>query len=586
MKNIRFILVFFLLIAGASGAYYYFNKPVAPVLADPMQLLPSDTLAAVTAIRLTETIDQFRRSPLGKTVGTMDWEAAANSLGIRPEETIRAKETLTQARQILSSTWCNEIFGQQAAIGLLPPAAADIHSTPPQEVLKETLILVARPQKPSQFLDILGKMVLKEIQVTAETYEGHNIKRVTIPDGPAFFYAVQSGYALIGLNPRPVLLCMTPKAPVPERLTATEGYRALAETLFGAADERFRSYLNVEALVERFSDLLSSFLNEMDQKEQETLKNSLAYLSGIRSVGAVSLDNGGPVIHERLQALIDPGLLHPQMVKSLSRAPELNPTLAMATQTPIFYFWQNYQDFMQLWEMAVASDPDEKASIDQFKAWFKGQLDMEVEEVLAAFDSQIMWVFNDVTDGGLFPAPELAVSFKMKDAEIFTQLLSNIASGMGVNLQTESHPELTITHAVTPIGDAINPAFACKEGFCTLATNRQLLKTLLSPAGRQPLTENPKFKAVSQGWLDPSNQLAFLDLEEALKKTRLVIDWGANWVAAMDPQNAPNRSELLDKAVYPLLEGFSMYQAAGLRTLIKNDRISTDISILVRRTNE
>jgi hypothetical protein len=579
MKMRWFIVAFMLLVAGAAGVYFYWQKPGVPQ-PDAISLFPRDTLAVLSGNHLTKTINRFQQSPLGKTLAALKWEDAANAMDTAPENLEKFKDAVGRLNHVITSTWFNEIFGQEVIVGFLPPPT-DSASKPFPEIFLNSIALVTKPRKPAMFLDTLGKMLVKEMSITTETINGKKLTRITTPDGPYIYYALHLGFAVMGFDPIPVLACLTESTPAAQGASPIEGYGAFAGSLFGAEAEHFHFFCNIDEILQRISEIQPAAGAE--PQAREAFKTAVSLLSGVRSLGAVLVDGGGSSIQARMQVLFNYEALHPWTAKALKHAPEPDPSLSWATETPILYAWQNTQDWMPQWDMIATSDSVEKENIEAFKAWFNDHFEMGIEEALAAFDSQTLWLVNDLDIGGLFPMPEVLLGFKMKDPLIFNQLANQAADMLGMNLQTESYDGLTIEHMVTPFGDIVNPAYVCKDGFCAVATNRALLKTFITPAGRPSLMDNPKFKAVSQGLADPNNQVVYVDLERLFGKTKSILEWAASWAGAMDPKNAVRRNEVLGKIVYPLLDGLAMFQAMGMRTYIEKDRVHMNASILVRR---
>jgi hypothetical protein len=71
--------------------------------------------------------------------------------------------------------------------------------------------------------------------------------------------------------------------------------------------------------------------------------------------------------------------------------------------------------------------------------------------------------------------------------------------------------------------------------------------------------------------------------EGLFEKVREVISWGMSWMAMMQPAEAQNMQDIVTLGVDPLLDGLSMIKAVGGRAYAEEDRISSEVQMLLDR---
>ena len=565
-------LLFVLIIAAGAGAYLYFTKPLA-IQATPAQLLPADTLMMVEARELKQTIDQFRKGPLGQALARIDLKEAGRELDADPDQMASLISALDQIDANISSPWFDELFGQQAVLGILP-LVVDSGEKPTQELLKRALVLITKPRQPATLLDSLGKMLLKDIDITTETVEGHDINRATDANGQSFFYTVAHGLAIIGLDPDPVVACLDRDLEKASEgnsgLVDAPAYHTLQTALNESQGTRFQLYLDFDASLNWAREAAPRL--GADEDDMAEFEEGMQYLAGLHALGMVWGDDG-KLVRQKTRVLYTPEKVHPMMGGSLGIAPEVNPTLAMAPADPLFYSWQNTMELTRLWETVTASEEfpreDQIAFQEEFEKWTGAAL----EDVLAAMGPQVAWVLNDLSLSGFFPLPELAVTVQSAQPKVVTQLLTRLTDRIGVPLEMENGDGYSIAYAQTPMGEDLSPAFACTKGYCTLATSRTFLRAVLASTEGGGLADNPKYQAVAPDAGAPANQAGFLDVERVMAKAKDVIKWSASMAAMAKQDNAAKITYLLNQIVYPIMDSLAQYPALGMQGTIGEDYI-------------
>ncbi|MGB5984043.1 MAG: hypothetical protein WBG37_01970 [Desulfobacterales bacterium] len=572
MKKILGLLLV-LVIAGGAAFYFLYYKQAGPQ-ATPAQILPKDTLAVLEARELKKSIDGFRNGPLGQALKGIDIQEAGRQLGadaVQVGELIQMRDQIVQG---LESPWFGEFFGQEVMLGVLP-LTVDRGEKPTPELFQRALVLITRPQQPADLLDTLGKMLVKDLKITTETIDGHTINRAVSGGSPPFFYAVAHGLAIIGLDPDPILRCLAQNPEEQSGLAQATAYQALEPAGADDPNLRFRFFMDLQQSATWLSE--SAPRLGADVQDLAELRRGLDYVGGLKALDISGSAGEGNLLRTHLRLRHDPQATHPLVADALKASPAANPTLTMVPADPIYYGWQNTHDLTRIWEALKSSEdfsPQDRARAEQA---FNNFMGLEVEQALAALGSQIAWLLNDLISGGFFPIPEAALILEARDPEVVARMLERLTANFNLPMASEAHGDLTLFYAQTPLGADLEPAYLCDSQFCIVATNRRLLKAMVPPNESAGLRGNPKFTAVDQGLSGNANQVLFLDMESAVENAKDLIQWGASMAAMTHKAEAPKITYAMNHIITPLLDGLAQYPALGMKTVMAEQLLTTDL---------
>jgi hypothetical protein len=314
-----------------------------------------------------------------------------------------------------------------------------------------------------------------------------------------------------------------------------------------------------------------------DVQDLAELRRGLDYVDGLKALDISGSAGEGNLLRTHLRLRHDPQATHPLVADALKASPAANPTLTMVPADPIYYGWQNTHDLTRIWEALKSSEdfsPQDRARAEQA---FNNFMGLEVEQALAALGSQIAWLLNDLISGGFFPIPEAALILEARDPEVVARMLERLTANFNLPMASETHGDLTLFYAQTPLGADLEPAYLCDSQFCIVATNRRLLKAMVPPNESAGLRGNPKFTAVDQGLSGNANQVLFLDMESAVENAKDLIQWGASMAAMTHKAEAPKITYAMNHIITPLLDGLAQYPALGMKTVMAEQLLTTDL---------
>jgi hypothetical protein len=320
------------------------------------------------------------------------------------------------------------------------------------------------------------------------------------------------------------------------------------------------------------------------EPEMAQLKTQLDRIQGIDTIGMVQYDDGSPLVRLKMVVGLDKERMAPPVAKAAGTAPIPNPTLASIPSNALIYSWQNNFDAKYYWQQLQQHPAMTPETVAQIKQSFAEKTGMELDRLLEAFGAQAGLLVNDLNMGGMFPIPELALFVQAEHPDVINQFIRQQAGQFNMPVLQESYKGIDLQYVTLPLGGDLSPAYTFSKGFCTLAINRTLLKSMLDESGTNRLSSNPSFKAVNQGLTDKNNQVFYMRTEGLVAKTRDIINWAVTWMAMTKPNEADQVRQIMDLGVQPVLDGLTIFKAVGGRTYIDGNQINSDIQVLLDRT--
>ncbi|MBN2429089.1 MAG: hypothetical protein JXK94_12200 [Deltaproteobacteria bacterium] len=313
------------------------------------------------------------------------------------------------------------------------------------------------------------------------------------------------------------------------------------------------------------------------------VEKQLADMQGLTTLALACYDDGGPLLNSKLVLGIDRNVLSPTLATAFGVEPMTNPTLDKVPAKALIYSWQNNFNAAFYWQEFQKSPELTPENIEKIKNEFALNTGVELDNFLAAFGSQVGFLINDINTGGMFPIPEAALVFEVKNPVLVEQAIQTVVGQMGMPLQQEAHNGIGISYVALPMGADLSPAYVCADGFCTLTVNKNLLTSMLDASQNGSIKTQPGFKAVNRGITGKNNQVSYANVEGLIGKTKDISAWALAWMAATQPDRGEKGRRMVELVLNPLLDGFSMYNSIGSRVYIENDRMVSDTYVSVNR---
>ena len=568
------VAVIVLALLGSAGAYVYFYQPFArpPAL---ISLLPGDTLAMVRICRLKEQIQRFKTGRMGRSLARVDMPRVLALLQVSERDRTEFMQFSEAFKNALNSAWFDLLFGQEMVVALQGSALhLNAAGQFDRQQWREAVIFVSRPKQPTRVLESLNSMFARQLQVGSESFQQWKINHFALDPGLSIYYALTDGMLVAGLSPKSVQRCLEQSLDETGSLLQAAAYKAHCAGLYKDGQTDLIAFADTRTALDLGRQAVAKAAEK--QPDLAALKKQLADLNGLESINVALYDDGGPLVQAATVVGIDRRRMSPIMARAFGSKPETNPTLRRIPMDALVYAWQNTFDLNLYWQQFQHNPAVGLRKIRQIQDAFKRNLGMDVDQFLAAFGTQFGLLVNDIDTGGMFPIPELALFIQAVQPAVVDRTMHRLADQFGTPLQTEDYKGVTIGYTVLPMGASLSPAYACSDGFCTVASSKTLLKAMQDADAKGDLTAHPDFKAVDHGLTDANNQTGYIQMEGLVARSRDITAWAMAWMAMVRQETAERNRQIVDLLINPVLDGLSMIKAVGTRTYIEETRIKSD----------
>jgi hypothetical protein len=574
MKKI--LIVALVLVASAGGAFWFFHRTGDEAIL-PAQLLPRETLAMIETVDLPKSLHEFKSGPLGQALGKIDLEACLQSFDTEPEAISSIARLQAQAKDAMESPWFGALFGDLAVIAVLAPDT-DATGMTPDRLWRASAVLILQSRQPSDMIRWIGMIFSTGVTVASQTTNGVRMDRIETPDGPPLFVATHRGLTLAALDPAPIVRCLAPAGDSRPSLADSADYVLLRKESGAAEETRCFAWVHLSHVLDLMADLAKA---RGDEKiDPNKIVAPLAAFTRARPVMAATASTEGGVHHQRWRVRFTAEDLAPETVPMIGVRPQPNPTLAWMPESLMYYSWHNNLRGLLASVLNLSHlDTDNES---KFKENFSARTGVEVEKAVGALGGQLAFLIRDIRMGGILPVPELALMVETGQPETIDRMVETIVRNSGMAMETEALGATTIRYLALPQGEALSPAYAVENGFAILASNRDLLKTLLDrEKNTRRLPGSALFKAVDRGLSDPNNRVDFLRPDQAAARLKEMLDLGLSLAMMSGKQQDSRRiAYLSDNVLVPILDALSAYKAVGSRTISEGRAIQTDVYVL------
>lgn len=576
------VVLIILILVGSAGAYLYLKKPAGGTR-DMASILPADTVAVIRVCELKKQIDRFKAGKMGQSLASIDLPRLMTAMEVPANQQQEVMNGIDRFRQTVESAWFDTLFGQDIAVTVQrSPLDTTRLAAGDPELLKEAVTIVARPKQPALVLESLNTMFASQLNIQTEPYKEWTINRFDPEEGVTVYYALTQGLMVAGLSPAPVQRSLDQSLDEATSLVQQPAYRKYCADLYKTGQTDFIIYLNLADMMETLMAAVEQA--DMDQAEAAAVKNQLAQLQGIETINCAGYDDGGPLVSWKTIVGIDRQHMSPTLIQTTRIAPSANPTLKHVPADVLLYSWQNNFDLSLYWRQLQENPEITPEMVAQIRNTVQAQTGLAIEQLLAAIGTQAGLLVNSVNMDGLFPIPELALFFQVSQADLIDRLLQDQVGRLGMPLQTESHDAAVIQYLMLPMGGNLSPAYTITDGFCTVAINRNLLKSMLDAESAGPLAATENFKALDHGLSDKNNQMFYMQPEALTAKTREILKWAMAWMAMAKPEDVDQVQQVITLGIDPLLDGLAMVITIGGRAYMQEDHIRSEVHMLLDRS--
>ena len=427
--------------------------------------LPADTLATVGLIDLNSLADSFPASPLGRLFARESMDEILAGLRADPETIRRYDEFHDTVAEIMANPAFRAIFGDDAALALLPPDPQRLRRDPDLE-LRRSLVAFATSSS-SRTMDRLARLVMGR-KVSRETVDTVEMTRIRLDDQTTAYAHAQGRALLLALDPGPILACL--------RVREGQGASLGQDPSFVAARSLWQE-VSGQPLVDTFVNA-PGLRRLLDQAGAGPGHDAARSLQGVDFLASsVRRDPG------ELRIVSRAGFHEEELdgrVRAMFAAATANTTLGLVTPQILSYYWSSSLDESVLGGIVSAGEGRERQALD---ARLRRELGIPLARVLAAFGPQYGFILARIVNSGLFPVPQAILFVQVRDraaaAEVVAALRRNLARRGMAREESEAVQGNTIYSWPLLPGEATRPALVLTDHMLYLANGRPLLREIL-----------------------------------------------------------------------------------------------------------
>jgi hypothetical protein len=477
----------------------------------------------------------------------------------------------------LSSPVFKELLGQEFSIGLLP-LAEGVPDTP-EKTVKSCLLFIAKPSHNADILELLTSLFARKLEQESIQHGRYSIKQYRLAEGTILSVSTVAGYVIAAFDERLVQASLDHYDNKRGTLARNKEYIRLRHDFI---DAKLFAYISMPAL----SGQISKIAAKLDTHQKEDLQKSLDQWKGWEGMAFGAWKEKGK-IRDKTVVLFKKDKLSPLVSKMSSVQPVKNKTLAMIPADILGYYWTNTMDMRTFWEMFTQEMKDSTEQIKAMEQDVKKFTGVELQQLFAMFGSETVFLLKEVATDGFVPLPNGAIFLKIEKEDEFVKMLQPLLIKTAIPVQSEDYKGVKLNILGVSLHPGLQPVYALHQGYLVMASTVDLMKKVIDGSGDgqgRPngvgaggLANDGQFQQVdqglNQGLTKMNNAVSFIRFSSLLKIMKELATWSETMLSMQAPEDAVKSKVVIEQLIIPLLDGLSMYDVIGSRSVIQNDAI-------------
>ena len=528
--------------------------------------LPTETLVCIEQRDLGPLLDEFKVSRLGRAVMGIDTTKIATDLGLAPEEINKIKDARKQLDDFLNSPVFQEVLGQEFTLALLP--VPDDALDAPEKTAASSFLFIAKPRHNADLLEMMSSLFARKLEQTSIQHGKYSIKQYSLEKEKTLSVVTVAGYVIAAFDERLVQAGLDRYDSKQKTLAQNKEYIRLRHDFI---DAKLFTYVSMPALSSQISRLTATF----DPEQKGNIQKALDQWKGWEGLAFGVWKEKGRV-RDKGVVLFNKDKLNPLVAKMCSVQPGENKTLAMIPADILGYYWTNTLSMGTFWEMFTQEMKDSTEQIKAIEQDVKKFTGVELQQLIAMFGSEAVFLLKDVATDGFIPLPNGAIFLKIAKEDEFIKMLHPLLVKTAIPFQNEDYKGVKLNILGVSLHPGLQPVYALHQGYLVMASTVDLVKKIVDGGG-SGLVGDGRFQQVNQGLnqglTKVNNSVSFVRFSSLLKMMKELATWGGTMLSMQAPEVALKSKVVIEQMVLPLLDGLAMYEVIGSRSGIQNDAI-------------
>lgn len=575
MKKTGAILTVIVVIA--LGLYFLVTARFGKVTA--ADFLPEEILLAVEQQDLGQLLEDYKNSRLGHTITGIDYLKIASDLGMAQEEVDKISGVSKKMGDFFKSPVFKELFGKEFTLALLP--VTDINLASPDKAATGSLVFISRPSHDADILKLISSLFIGKLNQTSIQHGKYSIQQIALEEGIVLNVATVQGYIIAALD---VGLVQASLDRFDNKSGSKKGTLAQSSEYIRLRQEFTDAKCFVYVSMPMLYGQAVMFAEQLDIPEHDELLKAIDQWKGWNGLAFGAWKEKGQ-IRDKGVVLFNREKLDPLVAKMCSVKPTENKTYAMVPADILGYYWTNTLNMGMFWEMFRREMQGSEEQLKAIEKEVKAATGLELDQILAMFGSEAAVLMKEMVTDGFIPLPNGAIFLKIeKEADLLKMVKSQLAK-MDIAIQAEEYKGVALNTLDISFHPSLRPVYVMHQGYLILAGSADMVKKIIDSQGSQGLFAEKSFQQVNEGlhkgMTGSNNSVSYVKFSSLLKMIRELANWGGTILSMQDPETGRKSKVVLDQLIFPLLDGLGMYEAMGSRSVIQDDALIMESTMIL-----
>ncbi|MCW7752879.1 hypothetical protein OOT00_02655 [Desulfobotulus sp. H1] len=569
MKKVG-IFVALAVIVAAGAVAWYAMKPAGKITGWQIaEVLPADTLVFIEITNAEKQMESLLSSPLGRSVGEMDMEAALYQLGDDPFllETWRTLEEKISSP--LNRRLFYALFGRQAGMAIFPEAMEEGHGP---GVIAPGVAFVAKPVGDAALISFMAQWVPDLKTEALPPYQGQEIRVLRFDNEVDLYTGTWKGLLLMAFDLQTLQRMLDVSAQRVASLGDHPPFGAMVRE-FESTDRSFFVYADMPALTAALDEPMEYLLGGVGMAVWSQLRGQM---KGFKELVWIGFDESREMQVSEGRISMDQKAMDPEFRSVINIPARKSLPLGMAPADTQFFFWNGTFDI----RYSIESQFQRKEDLVEFYEGFESFAGFSFDEFVAAFGQDLAVLTTGVNTRGMFLIPDLALIIASPSPDRLSAFLDGLLTQVESFIHTpfereqEMVQDIALISAISPLGDDIVPAWAAMDGYFIVGLKPDSVRAVIQAArSGSGLTADPVFQAVAEGMDGKTHGVSYIRFDALMATCMEIADWSLQRTRMMNPWQAEPQAVLVREILSPLLSGLKMYEAIGSYTTYEKDRV-------------
>ena len=531
--------------------------------------LKNDVLFYSSHKNLLHRIKDFNGSRLGLILNEIEFFKFALEFEV-PEDTIKLFQK-TEEKIILWShePFVKELLKKEISFVVFPFGNDSVKNV--DDSFLDNTLVVARTAYFTDIKKILDKSPKLAGKYRQSEYGGHVLLRFPLEGNFEIALCKVKDLVLLSLSEKLIRRCLDVYDLDPEK---RPDFATVSGFIKNSAKTSSSAYLNLNL----FNDILNKYSHIQVGISSLRVVRLGEIIKGFNSLRWTELIKGSSIT-QKISLHYELAEIRPEYRELFSVKTENTSSFKRVSKDTVWYYWTNIFRIREIFrnfenKKKEQLDTPNSLSVENF-ASING---MKVEELLSLFKSEFLIAVKKRKENQFVPVPHIMAAIKIKDQVKIREIVRNILEYYKVPVTIRKSGGISISYWGGVISNKdIQPTYAIVDDYLLMASNgAQIREFNRLPKNDSGISRSEQFQKVSGGFSKKINSLNYIDLQEMLKLTKEVVNWGGAMVAILGSNTARRTKLIIDEFIDPVLDGLSMYSTMGITSRIENGKLTVE----------